>query len=459
MWKPVTTAAHQHNDPSAIAYDETTDTLYFNDRTNHSGTIYALRLSATSHQNHRISRVATSAQRALVQGIAFDPLQRQLYWADASNARLLSLQLNRTTAGADEPLPDSDARPQVFLPMPGTDKPQGIAIDVCRRNVYWTTYAHGVKPSIRRASLDGARNEVIVSDGLDMPLGIVVDQYSRRIYWVDDQQGRYYSVESAALDGSARRTLVNDMNNAPQNLAVDQESVYWTDDTYRAVWRVAKNATQGAAEKVVQFKDAGPNGVIVREQLLARQAQNAECALVVDAIKSHMELVDAPAPATQADQEAHPAATATAAANRDAEQQTAAHNFCLNGGQLNVATNSCICTAEYKGAACELPVCHNYCVQGVCSVSAHGYPQCRCALGYVGDRCERDVCQSFCLNGGRCAVNEEKDAPAAGEAMCHCVGAFRGRRCEHMDEEEVCRRWCEFDEELDGFRMRDLCGR
>lgn len=459
-WRQVTTAAHQFADPSAIAYDETNDTLYFNDRAHHNGSIFSLRLSASDHQSHRVDRIVAKTDGERIQGIAFDPLERMLYWTDAINRNIMRLPLNRTAPGSaatEDPSTNVNASitiaaDHIWLRGNGTAKPQGIAVDACRRKVYWSTWSSQDGSTIRRAALDGTKNEVIVSRGLDMPLGIVVDQYSRRLYWVDDLQGVHYSVESAALDGTGRRTLVRDLNNAPQNLAVDQDTVYWTDETYRSVWKVAKNITDGKPKLVLTFA-MPPNGIIVRDQLLSKQAQNAECARTIAQIKEQLQLLDTPS-ATAAAAATNASATENGTATRDAVAAVV-KNICLNGGLLNVKTNSCICTLEYQGRVCELPVCHNYCVQGECRVSSTGYAQCTCAEGFAGDRCERDVCTSFCLNGGRCAVEEE----AGGAAVCHCVGAFSGRRCEQMNEAEVCRRYCSDGEELDGFLMRDLCGK
>lgn len=453
-WQPVTQAAHTFDDLSALAYDELDDTVYFSDKAHQNGSIFSLRLG-DNHQQHRIAHLVDKAHSELIQSISFDPLDRMLYWTDAQNHHIRRAHVtarNATTIDVPEDVPTLSATAsEVWISLDNSSTPHGIAIDACRRKVYWTNWSPKNGATIERASMDGSKHETIIASAMDMPLGIVVDQYAGRLFWVDDKQGIHYSVESAALDGTARRVLIRGLDHAPKSLAVDRDTVYWTDSQLQSVFRLAKSSENASdAGDPIHKYDATPNGIVVRDNLLSAQAQNEACALTVAAIKQRMVLVEAPAAAGSVGK---PMVNGT---KQMPATSALPFNFCLNNGVLNAVTNTCICANTHKGKFCELPVCHNYCVNGKCHVTAAGYAQCKCFNGYSGDRCERDVCSGFCLNGGRCTVEAEDDG---GEPVCQCTESFGGRRCERMNEVEACRRYCELGEQLPGYQMKEMCGK
>lgn len=352
----------------------------------------------------------------LIQGIAFDPLERILYWTDAKNKLIYQMNVDA-----------KNGEPSILLKLDETKTPHGVAIDVCRRKLYWTNANH-LNPSIERVSLDGSNAEVLIDMDLFMPSGIVVDQYSKRLYWVDDRPGIQFSVESAELDGTDRLEITRKLYNVPFNLAVDESNIFWTDMQQNAIWRLSKNATvANEPEKVQNFTDA-PKGIVVRNHFLSSQSENPECKAVLNVIA--MALMT-PKPSTDA--------TKTPAT--DAILQMIPKHFCLNDGVVNPKTDLCICPNEFKGVHCEIPICHNYCIEGMCQISSTGYAQCECHVGFVGDRCEINLCSSYCLNGGHCDLENS-------EPVCHCSPPFYGRHCESMDVSEVCNRFCN-NEEVD----------
>lgn len=428
-------AAHQFNELSAIAYDEAEDTIYFNVRDDLNASIFSLRLFDNSTQTNVVRHVVAKSQGELVHGIAFDPLDRVLYWTDSRNNNIMRAHVGRTSPG------DSTAISSATIWLNGTAKPLGIAVDACRRRLYWTTATGSPTGSatVHRASLDGAKSEMIVSDErMYMPLGIVVDQYSKRLYWVDDLRGNHFAVESSGLDGTERRNLVKEMHHTPQNIAVDRDTVYWTDSSpQHGIWKTDKITANGGVIMVANLTTS-PSGIIVRNHLLSSQASNEDCSATIQGMRQQMKLVGtstAP-PTTALDVETLPV-----------------HNFCLNNGELNTRTSTCICPAAYRGHFCEVHVCNNYCLQGKCVVATTGYAQCTCDSGYSGDRCQNNVCTAYCLNAGTCSVMED------GVAACKCGASFSGQRCDRVDHVEVCRRYCEDAEELDGFDMHSMCGK
>lgn len=214
-WEPVTEAGHHFTSLSALAYDEIGQIIYFNDQDNKNGTIYSLVLSNDS--NHRIQQVVERTQDERIQGLAFDPVNRTLYWTDGMSKLIYRAGL------------DHGNKPEIFIRLNDTHMPYGLAIDVCRRQLYWTNVISNGKSSIERSSLDGTDRKTLIDTNLFFPSGIVVDQYAKRIFWVDDLEGIHYAIESAALDGTDRQTIVREQFATPFNLAVDKFNVYWTD--------------------------------------------------------------------------------------------------------------------------------------------------------------------------------------------------------------------------------------
>lgn len=407
-WKPVTSAAHQFDELLAIAFDETEEMIYFNDRQHSNGTIFSLKLSDDG--NHRIEKIVQKTKNGKVQGIAFDPLGRMLYWTDATNHIIYQKHI------------DTTEDPSVLIKLNETKMPYGIAIDICRRKLYWTNANHR-NPSIERISLDGTKYETLIDTELFMPKGIVVDQYTKRIFWVDDLQGEHYSVESAALDGTNRKNVLKSLFHAPFNLAADKTSVYWTDQQENAIWSVSKSAAEtGEPKKMQSFTlDNPPIGIVTRNHFFSSQTQNPECESVLNSLR----------PKTTS--ESITSSTSISATN--VMPNIVPAHFCLNNGHLNPKTNQCICQHEYEGVHCETRICHNYCVEGTCHISSTGYPQCECKPGFTGERCEIDLCTGYCLNGGQC--RKENNEP-----NCECRPSFSGRHCEIMDMKDLCTRYC-----------------
>lgn len=384
-------------------------------------------MKLASDDNHHYEKIVQKTKDELIQGIAFDPLDRVLYWTDARNKLIYHL-----------PLDKKGQEPSILLKVDETKIPHGIAVDVCRRKLYWTNSNHR-NPTIERASLDGSNPQTLISKNLFMPTGIVVDQFTKRIFWVDDREGNHYSVENANFDGTDRQYVTKKLYNVPFNLAVDREHVYWTDLQQQAVWRTSKNSTEfDEPEKVLNFTAMAPKGIVVRSHFLSTQTENLECYAVLNHIRSALL-----APNAANALETHPTPAPSVAPT----------HFCLNDGYLNPKSNLCICPKEYKGAHCEVLICHNYCIEGQCHISTTGYAQCTCHAGFTGDRCERDACAGFCLNGGRCELEN-------GEPVCQCVSSYYGRHCELMDMQTVCERYCNEEEiEIKYVDLPAVCGK
>jgi len=88
-------------------------------------------------------------------GIALDPVNRKLYWAEPG-----SLAIRRTNLNGSGPIESL---------VPAMDGVSSIALDVQAGKMYWTDAAnnHNVNPGlVRRANLDGSAVENVVTAGL-----------------------------------------------------------------------------------------------------------------------------------------------------------------------------------------------------------------------------------------------------------------------------------------------------
>ena len=121
----------------------------------------------------------------------------------------------------------------------GCRMPDGIAIDIGARHIYWTEMGRLKKNdgSIERADFNGQNRTIIVPRGETFtPKQIQLDLMNRKIYWCDREGMR---VMRANMDGSRIETLVEtgrgevarrDARNWCVGIAIDseREKIYWT---------------------------------------------------------------------------------------------------------------------------------------------------------------------------------------------------------------------------------------
>ena len=88
----------------------------------------------------------------------FDPVEKQVYWTDNVQGRILSAFINATSGK--------------ILFRCNVETPEGLAIDHVGRNLYWTD--SGTR-RIEVGRLDGTRRKLLIKDGLDQPRAIVLD--------------------------------------------------------------------------------------------------------------------------------------------------------------------------------------------------------------------------------------------------------------------------------------------
>lgn len=364
-----------------------------------------------------------------VTALAFDPLDRKLFWTDIDQGKIFFIPI-------DGP---KTQQPQVLLDLSAEGaRPNGLAIDICRRQLYWTN-AKSRNASVERVSLNGTERRIIANKAINDPRGIVVDQLLDRVFWIDDTIGIFYAIESAKLDGSDRQLVMKDKQQNPTQLAITDDSIYWTDLDGKEVWKYPKPSYDASAStsnatlnvttessnvslkpiKVASFeKDV--LGIVARTGFYQHLVKDSHCAKYVEDMKNKLMNI---------------AKSATTPNPIDVRVQQLQNEHCVNGGTFHVQNNLCFCLPGYTGARCEISKCHNFCVHGTCQIEGT-FPKCYCQQNYYGDRCEYFKCNGHCLNNGECSVDNY------GGMNCKCQDLFVGTRCEY-NLTEFCATDCE----------------
>lgn len=439
-WQTIATAAHEFDELSALTFDESEELIYFNDRQHQNGSIFSLRRDAYA-ASHVAQQAIQRTGNESVGGLAYDPLNRNLFWSD-------TLQRKIFFASIDSP-PSQPPKVLVDLSQEGA-RPEGVAVDICRRRLYWTN-SNITHPTVERIDVDGSNRVIIADSDIDMPKGIVVDQLSDRLFWIDDLKGVFFAVMSSNLDGSDRQVVLKDKHHEPQNLAVTNDAIFWTDRTTKAVWshpkRAAVKATTTVRPEVESSTDGTESeskqesepvedcplvrvanlseearGIVARTGFYQRLQKDAHCSSIVRKIKLRLDEMSEKKEVRSL---------------VDERMDQLERDHCMNGGSYISKRDLCICPAGFKGSRCEIRECHNYCVHGTCQMSDLAYPKCYCQPGFTGERCEVSNCAGLCLNGGHCRLGEtEKDQPS-----CECPANFAGERCE-QNSTQICSLFC-----------------
>ncbi|XP_066275348.1 low-density lipoprotein receptor-related protein 8-like [Branchiostoma lanceolatum] len=160
-------------------------------------------------------------------------------------------------------------QPLSFLRIP---EPEGIAVDVISRNLYWTDAG---TDRITVSRLDGSFRKSLITQGLDKPRAIVVDPNSGWMYWTD--WGNPPKIERARMDGTQRSVIGNiGQGHWPNGLALDAS------DEITCGCRISKSLR--GYDKIIASHFKGLHGIIVRtasntpSQPNACSTSNGNCA-------------------------------------------------------------------------------------------------------------------------------------------------------------------------------------
>uniref|UniRef100_A0A1B6FQL9 Protein cueball n=2 Tax=Cuerna arida TaxID=1464854 RepID=A0A1B6FQL9_9HEMI len=339
----------------ALAYNADLRTLYFSDEERSDGSIFQLTVPKNMSANLQNVTVSTvvSKQVHSVKGVAYDDRTGILYWSNGPGHSILWIQIGST----DEPQAG-----QLLLRVED-QIPMGIAIDNCKRYLYWTNC--GKTASIERSLLDGSGRQTLTSEDLALPYAVVVDQTTDRIYWVDERPGSEFRIESADLEGKDRRVLISGSDHQPFALAVSAGQVFWADHIHTSVWRLPLDSPHSTSTKTplpaATYRTSPKALVSAYSGVWTRERCNPVIQPVIKII---------PATVTKTTTDPNPAVLLA----------NASHPICLNKGLWIRDEGYCNCLPGYSGALCEVDECLDYCVQGACHITSKGR-ECVCTDG------------------------------------------------------------------------------
>lgn len=108
---------------AALAYDAVYNMMLFVDKNSDNASIFSFFLS-----NKTYKPLVKRRSHENIQGIAFDPIEKRLFWTDDSENSIFEISLKNDTK--------YDGYGKVFLKL-SNEIPQGIAVDSCRKWVYF----------------------------------------------------------------------------------------------------------------------------------------------------------------------------------------------------------------------------------------------------------------------------------------------------------------------------------
>ncbi|XP_053488796.1 nidogen-2 [Ictalurus furcatus] len=189
--------------------------------------IGALPLNGTRMDKDR-SSVLLALHGSIVVGIDYDCRERKVYWTDLAG-RMIS-------RAALEP----GSEPEILINT-GLMSPEGLAVDVARRRMFWVD---SMPDKIESAKLDGSDRRVLFNTDLVNPRAIIVDSLSGTLYWTDWNR-EAPKIESSTVEGQNRRVLVRDGIGLPNALTVDPTTrrICWADAGTKRLECIAPDGT------------------------------------------------------------------------------------------------------------------------------------------------------------------------------------------------------------------------
>ncbi|TKR96498.1 hypothetical protein L596_010507 [Steinernema carpocapsae] len=206
----------------------------------------------------------------IVEGIAFDPSNRDVYFTSGRNIMRVSVYST-----------DIQQYPQqakTLLRLGEFDRPRGIAVDPCRMYIYYTNWRDDF-PSIERVFFSGYKRERIIVTDIRTPNSITIDFLAGKLYWSDAKLDK---IERTDMDGTNREIVVaaksgNRSFGQPQHpfgLSVHGDYLYYTDWAYRAVVMVNKLSGIGQTALSANFTEQ-PLGIVVVSEDAAKCGDDA----------------------------------------------------------------------------------------------------------------------------------------------------------------------------------------
>lgn len=94
------------------------------------------------------------------------------------------------------------------------ETPTGIAFDPIEKRIYWTDPKLGM---VARSTFDGETYEVI-RENVSSPMGIEVDLVGGNVFWINSDKR---TIEVSKLNGDHWKVLVYNLHPSPVDIALD----------------------------------------------------------------------------------------------------------------------------------------------------------------------------------------------------------------------------------------------
>ncbi|KAJ8707184.1 hypothetical protein PYW08_011318 [Mythimna loreyi] len=412
----------------ALTFNELQNTMLYVDKQPDNDNICGYDL--TSKEN----KCFTKGSGRTIYGLAYDPVTERVFFTD-TNDRSINWISSR---------PGSNNNVNLLIKV-SEGIPYDIVVDSCKGHIYWVN-TRLAAATIERARLDGTEREVFetlrvipVNATYNLePNSLAIDQHKQRIYWMQPYNTTEYRLFTRLLNIKHNPFyFIREFD--PMHTKFSSNILTISNDTMLHIHiklktpvtlltKVKSNETSYTEtlkaynsfyEKPV-YSDRKKPISIVANYKIKDQIQDCEALLPVKlAIESPFCVHG-----TKVDDRAF--CTCTPGYTGERCDVSVCLNYCVQGVcsfSHDEGRPECRCNAGYSGERCQFSVCENFCVQGNCSINDDGVPVCRCNAGYSGERCQVSVCENFCVEGN-CSVNDE-DLP-----ICRCNAGYTGERCE-----------------------------
>ncbi|XP_027843018.2 low-density lipoprotein receptor-related protein 1 [Aphis gossypii] len=393
------------------------------------------------------------------ESIAVDWVSKNLYWIETSD---------RTKTIKVATVDGKHIRTLVKLE---TDrKPQNIVLDPESGTMYWTDL--GRKPRIETCSMDGYNRRTFISESVRSPAGITIDYAARRLYWSDTKP---YTIESVLLDGKGRKVIHKfPKGKHPTNIELFEDSIYVS--LLTTIVKIEKFEDKNitvlsktifrATDLVIMQENKHPkdlNNYCVINPChptalctLSINPKNRTCMCADDQVEvptlTDIKCVDKQTPPLVCDPLCDKGECVLNITSElgyckcdpffagETCSDYECHKFCHNKASCYVAYDDelkesklkCICSINWTGDKCDVPVSPNGCSTGVCLNGGNCIDNgCDCLPGFTGDRCEKCV-NIDCKNGGICVRSD------SGHGECQCTAGYKGPSCTKPDCDNYC---------------------
>lgn len=208
----------------------------------------------------------------IVEGLAFDPQNRHLFWTLNGEAEIRSFDLNKLDDGTITNLDFQNSVTKILSLKKGHDKLRAVVVEPCLNMLYYSNWNNKF-PSISRIYVSGYGREDIITTEIVVPNALTIDLNDKKLFWAD---ARLDKIERCDYDGKNRVILAQAALKHPFSIAVFEDYVFFSDWTLHAVVRA--NKYSGNDVVFVSTAIEHPMGIVVAQDEL-RNCSNGICGM------------------------------------------------------------------------------------------------------------------------------------------------------------------------------------